>query len=337
MASGKRTRIADIAARLGVSTATVSRAISGKGYVKEDLAERIRGLAVELNYGVPDNPAGKRVWLVASNDAMIDFQRSQFTMYVLEGLQDRARSLGIAVEQRVLDSLEGADPDLLGALFLTLDDAALGVARGLPFPTVLVNGDDPQMQIGSVAPCNRSAAALATRHLWDLGHRRVAFVSRPGRRTIQRRLEGVRDVLGAAFDPDLMLNVTDWTAEAAQAAVEAALSRGLDFTAVVTAGDVLATGVLIGLQNAGLRVPEDVSVVGIDGLPQGEFLYPPLTSVTIPMRAIGAVALDTLCTIARLKGTDYQMPVARVELACSLTVRGSTGPVQASAARQRSA
>ena len=81
-----RTRISDIADRLGVSTATVSRALSGNGYVREPLAAQIRSAAVEMNYALPGQVMGQRVLLVSSQEAMIDFQRSQFTMYVLAGV-----------------------------------------------------------------------------------------------------------------------------------------------------------------------------------------------------------------------------------------------------------
>ena len=91
----RRARISDIADRLGVSSATVSRAISGRGYVRADLAEKIRAVAVELNYGLPDLNVGRRVLLAASNDAMVDFQRAQFTTHVLDGLRQRAAALGI--------------------------------------------------------------------------------------------------------------------------------------------------------------------------------------------------------------------------------------------------
>lgn len=332
----RRVRIADIAARMGVSTATVSRAISGKGYVRSELAERIRAMAVDLNYGLSETHAGQRVILAASNDAMIDFQRSQFTMHVLEGLRARAVALGIEIEHHPFRTSEGLgdlfekvdSPDILGTLFLTIDDSILDVARTLRCPVVLVNSDDPDMRLSSVTPCNRSAAAMAAKHLVSLGHERILFVNKPGRRTILRRLEGLRDVLGARFDPELVVDAADWTAEAAREAVSRALAERRDFTAVFAASDVLATGALLGLHAAGLRVPEDISLIGIDGLPQGAYLSPALTTVIIPMHAVGAVSLDLLCNAARFSGATLDQPARRIELACTLTERGSTGPVR---------
>ncbi|MFV0359769.1 LacI family DNA-binding transcriptional regulator [Tropicimonas sp.] len=330
-----RTRISDIARRLGVSTATVSRAISGRGYVRGDLAERIRATAHEMNYALPDAPAARKVLLASSGDAMVDFQRSQFTLHVIEGLKARAGALGVEIETHTFPS-SGDLSDLcravaaggiLGVLFLTVDDAMLPPIRALPCPVVLINGDDPEMRISSVTPCNRSAAALAARHLTALGHRDILFLTRMGRRTILRRLEGLRDVLGESFVPALVVDVEDWTVAAAQAAVARALGAGKRFTAILAAGDILAAGAVLGLLDAGLSVPGDISVIGIDGLPQGEFVSPALTTVAIPMQAVGAQALDLLATTAKLRGTSLQLPAKRIELACSLIERASTAPL----------
>ncbi len=334
----KRARISDIAQRLGVSTATVSRAISGKGYVREDLGERIRATARELGYAMPESLVDQRVMLVVSHEAMIDFERSQFTMYVLEGLKDRAAERGIAIEHHAFRTEDGLDDlavlaeadDLVGMLFLTVDDTILKTARALRCPVVLVNSDDPEMRLSSVTPCNRSAAAMAARHLVDLGHERIAFVTKPGRRTIQRRLEGLRDVLDGTGETPLVIEAEDWTVQAAQEAVTRALADGGDFTAIVAAGDILAAGALHALHENGLNVPEDISVIGIDGLPQGAYLSPALTTVTIPMHDIGAFSLDLLCNTAELRGTNRAMPLSRIELACRLTPRASTGPCRVS-------
>ena len=92
----------------------------------------------------------------------------------------------------------------------------------------------------------------------------------------------------------LELDVEDWTAEAATARINQALDMGLQFTAIVAAADILAAGAIQALQSRGLRVPGDISVVGIDGLPQGQYMSPALTSVRIPMQAVGSLSLEEL-------------------------------------------
>ncbi len=333
----KRVRIIDIARRLGVSTATVSRAISGRGYVRNELAERIREVALEMDYLLPDNFDGERVLLVIPNEVLIHFERSQFTMYVLEGLRQRVEARHLEIEHYAIHENDALDhlvelaraDDLLGMIFLSVDDDVLPTARRLECPVILINSDDPDMRLHSVTPCNRSAAAMAARHLVELGHERIAFLAKPGRRTIQRRFEGMRDVLGARHDDALVIESEDLTAQAAQVAVTKALENGLDFTAIIAASDILAAGAIVALQAAGLRVPEDISIVGIDGLPQSALLSPALTTIYLPMQEIGAFSLEFLCRIAQMQGTSHAMPLGQIELACTLTERASTGPCPA--------
>lgn len=330
----KRPTIAEIAQDLDLSTATVSRALSGRGYVRDEVAARIRAKARELGYPVRETAAGSRVLLVASHAALLDLQRSQFTLHVLEGLRERAASMGIEIEVQgytdpaeipplARDRVQG----LMGIILMTVDDATIRLARSLPCPVVLLNDDDPLMKIDSVAPCNRSAAALAAGHLTALGHRRIMFLTKPGRRTIARRFEGARDVLGAELGPEHLLEVEDWTAEAARQRVAQALREAPGFTAIIAAADILAAGALVAIQESGLSVPRDISVIGIDGLPQGEFTSPALTTIAIPMRRIGAEALALVQESVRNRLADQSYVPRRVEFGCKLVDRASTAAV----------
>ncbi len=334
----RRVRLEDIADKVGVSLSTVSRALAGEKGVRPDIRERILEAAKDSNYAISASVAGKKVVLAASSAAMIDYVRNQFTLYVLEGLRDRAQALGLEIvtraiadqaeEKMVLDDAR-ADPDVAGLLFLTVDDEGiLAATRGFSKPVVLINGDDPYMRLSSVTPCNRSAAHVATDYLIRLGHQRILFLMRPGRRTIERRREGWHDAFlqhDIECPDDLVVQVDDWLPElAAQAISERVKKRGLDFSAVLTAGDSLAVGVMMGVQQMGYTVPGDVSVMGMDDLPQAAFLNPPLTTVHIPMRELGGVALDLL----RESLSGLAHPARRVELACRIAERQSTGPAR---------
>ncbi len=333
----QKVRLAEVAAQAGVSIATVSRALTGAAGVHPDLVARIRRTAQDLGYALPPALAGRRVMVLASAAAMVDLSKSLFTFGVMQGLTARAghlkldlvtRAVADTDEERAALAEAAADPEVAGLLFLTLDDEAmLAPTRGFGKPIVLVNGDDPLMQLSSVAPSNRAAAALATDHLIRLGHRRILFLTRPGRRTIERRMEGWRDRmrLAGAEDPGLVVEVEDWLPELAAAAVAARLARGRDFTAILAAGDSLAFGAMQAVQGAGLSVPGDVSVVGMDGLPQGEFLTPALSAILMPMQAIGAASVDLL----REMLTGLPLPARRVELACAFRAKGSCGPAGA--------
>jgi DNA-binding LacI/PurR family transcriptional regulator len=195
-------RLEDLARQCGVSVSTASRALAGGKGVKPELRARILEAAKTLNYAVPTSIADRKVILAASSVAMVDYVRNQFTFYVLEGLKARAQALGVEILTRPISSpaeeigvlKEARDNhEVAGCLFLTLDDEdMLTLATDFEKPIVLVNGDDPAMRLSSVTPCNRSAARLATEHLIRLGHRRILFLMRPGRRTIERRFEGCR-------------------------------------------------------------------------------------------------------------------------------------------------
>jgi DNA-binding LacI/PurR family transcriptional regulator len=333
-------RLEDIAARCRVSVSTASRALAGGKGVRADLREKIIETAKSLNYKVPASISGRKVILAASSAAMIDHLRSQFTSYVLEGLNERAKVLGVELVTRAIASADEEiallteaeeDETIAGCLFLTLDDeTVLTLTSGFGKPIVLVNGDDPAMRHSSVTPCNRSAARLAAEHLLDLGHERILFLMRRGRRTIERRFEGWQDALKArgidAAAAALVIEDDDWLPElAAEAVASRIATRGLDFTAVLSAGDSLAVGAMMGIERAGYRVPADVSVVGMDDLPLAAFQNPPLTTMHIPMREIGAASLDLL--LDDLGGMD--LPPRRVELACHIVERQSTGPARA--------
>lgn len=339
--SAPKTRISDIAERLGLSTATVSRALSGDGYVRADRAAEIQRVAREMNYKGPRALTGQTLLLVASEQAMLDFHRNQFTMYVVEGLRRQADAMSCALETFTLSAQRSPDENMhhlsariaaeaiTGVLLLTVDDALIAAARSLSCPVVLVNGDDPAMAISSVSPCNRSAAALATRHLRELGHEQILFLTHPGRRTIRRRLEGWQDIMGSLAAADHVIEAEDWTSEAAADAVSDVLRAGPPFTAIVAAADVLAAGAIKALSDQRVSVPGAVSVIGIDGLPQGDFLSVPLTSVTIPMAQVGQMAVSLLGEIVQDARLSAVKPARKIELACALTLRSSTGPAPA--------
>ena len=327
----RRIRMEDLAEVCDTSVSTISRVLAGRPGVRPDLRERVERAARDRGYAMAPPVAGRTALLVASPAAMVDYARSQFTLHVLDGLRARAQTLGLTLETRPADrplaELSVGLEDLAGVLLLSPDDDLIAQAAGSTVPAVLVNADDPQMRLSSVAPCNRSAARAATAALIAMGHRRIVFLTHPGRRTIHSRREGWADALahaGLAGTSSAVIEAADWTPEAAATAVAARLDdSGLGATAILAAGDSLAIGALMALRRAGIDVPGEVSVMGFDGLPQCELQSPPLSAVEIPMRAIGHVALDLL-TEGQDGGRD--LPPRRVELACRLAWRGSTGP-----------
>jgi DNA-binding LacI/PurR family transcriptional regulator len=324
----RRIKLEDLAADCGVSVATVSRALADKPGVREELRARVRDAAIARGYSQMVPLLGQRVALVASRAAMLDLARSQFTLHVVAGLRERAQATGMVLETitatgTMAEAIDASDAD--GFLLLSpKDDEEIERARALGRPVVLVNAEDAAMQLSSVTPCNRAAAAAATSYLLNKGHRKIIFMTCPGRRTIAERYAGWFEAMqkaGIVPDEKSVIEVDDWLPDLAAEAIRSRLIAGpRDFTALFCAGDSLAIGALIGLASEGVSVPKDVSVLGFDGLPQCELQMPPLSAVEIPMHHMGAVALDLL----RDEMLGNPLPARRVELACHVVERAST-------------
>lgn len=334
----RRVRLEDVAKICNVSLSTVSRALSGEKGVQSKTRERILEVARKINYLIPKSVDGKKIILAVSTAAMIDHARNQFSLYVLDGLTIRAEELNISIvtypvtnaeEAAKLVGMVSKSADILGVLSLTVDDESiLSALRDLGTPVVLINSVDSQMRLSSVTPSNRFGARVAAEHLLQLGHRRILFLMRPGRDTIAQRLLGWRDALhrfGVMDEGELVVEVEDWLPELAGQAVEARIrERGLDFTAILAAGDSLAIGAMLELRRQDIPVPDAVSVVGMDDLPQVAFMTPPLTTMHIPMREMGAAAINLLQSGV----SSNSLPPCRIELACRLVERSSTAPVR---------
>ena len=331
----RRVRLEDIATRCGTSLSTVSRALSGEKGVSLALRTRIQDVARAMRYTPAQELGGARIVLAISQVAMLDYNRYQFSWYVLQGLKERAKVLGVELTTHPLtgdddEALQTllAQPDVGGVLALTVDDSVfLNTVVNLHKPAVLVNTEDPLMRLSSVLPCNRSATRMACDYLLERGHRDILFLTHPGRRTIEQREEGWREAMRCrqlVCDASRVLTVTDWLPELAEQAIVTRFSEEpRRCTAILCANDSLALGAIRGLQALGIRVPEEVSVIGMNDLPQAEFSTPPLTTVHLPVAEIGTLALELLQDMI---AGSVEIP-RRIELACSMVERQSVASV----------
>ena len=187
---------------------------------------------------------------------------------------------------------------------------------------------EPLHDTPSVGATNWNGGLAATRHLLALGHRRIAALTGPtGWLCCRARLDGFRaamDAAGVRVDPDLVRMSTLYE-EGGLVDGRALLGLTCPPTAVVTANDLQAVGVYEAARQAGVRVPEDLSVVGFDDLPFTRWAGPPLTTVRQPLSDMGATAADLVLTLA-----SGEPARTRVELATTLVVRHSTAPPRAS-------
>jgi alanine racemase len=228
-------------------------------------------------------------------------------------------------------SLEGAirqaSVDGFISLGLSADDRALEMLDRIGIPTVAVDSESSPNR-PAVNVDDESGARAAAQHLLDLGHREVAIIVLPPTRaqvgntpTASRRLAGYRAALDSAGAPEPH-TVTAAATQAAGARAFESLPRGKRRpTGVLAMSDMAAIGLMAAAQSAGLKVPDDLSVVGYDDLPMAAWTTPPLTTVRQPIIEKGRLAARLL--IQRMKGKTVQSPPP---LGTSLVVRGSTSP-----------
>jgi LacI family transcriptional regulator len=340
----ERITIRELARLSGVSIGTVSRALNGYADVRPETRERIARLARELDY----TPSGAARSLVTQRSHVIgifletgeghpDLQHP-FFHEVLGALKHRVGAGGFdlllfaserpgngygphsylkrarhhSVDGVALIGLEPEDPEV--ARLVRAEIPCVGIDMDLEGPHAEVVMSD-----------NAAGAGTAVRHLHALGHRRIATItgmidSRPG----IDRLRGYRaavQALGLAYR-DEYVAYGDFYAESGREATERLLALPEPPTAIFAASDLMAIGAVRAAAEAGLRVPEDLSVVGFDDIQLAPHLNPPLTTLRQDKLGLGAAAGDAL--VARIAGAVDRPQLRTLEV--ELVVRGSTAP-----------
>lgn len=329
---GRGVTIAQIATEAGVSTPTVSRVLNGRADVAPLTRRRIEGLLREHGYqrrgGLPGAGAGLL-------DLVFNDLDSPWAVEILRGVQSEALAAGLGTVvsavhrdpagRRVwLDNVRARASD--GAVMVTsaLDEHLRSELAELAVPVVVIDPTGlPDLQVPTVGATNWAGGYSATAHVTDLGHRRVGYVAGPQELVCSRaRLAGHRAALEAAGVPadDDLVVPGSFDYASGSGAGGLLLDLAQPPTAIVAASDHMALGVVEAARRRGLRVPEQVSVVGFDDLPEARWSSPPLTTVRQPMAEMGRLAVRTL---QRLLGGET-VDCLRVELATELVVREST-------------
>ncbi len=330
-----RTRLTDLAEQARVSTATVSRVLNGKPGVSAEARQTVLAALDMLGYERPERlrarPAGL-VGLVVPELSNPVFPA--FAQVIETALSDRGytpllctQSPGGTTEDQYVEMLleHGVD----GIVFVsglhadtTASTERYQRLRSQGIPIVLVNGFAEGVDAPSVSTDDAQAMERAVRHLVSLGHRSIGLAVGPTRFVPARRK---RDAFCALIarrlddpEPERHVVSTLFTVEGGQAAADELLDSG--HTAIVCGSDLMALGAIRAARSRGLRVPEDVSIVGFDDSPLIAFTEPPLTTIRQPVTAMGRAAVDAL--ISEIRGT----PVSRVEMLFhpELVVRDST-------------
>jgi LacI family transcriptional regulator len=320
-------RLRDVAERAGVDPSLVSRVLSGSlpFSIRDETRERIVTAAAELDY----RPNAQARALRRRRSMLIGMIVPTLSNVVYErihaGAAERAEELGYSVvvaagsAEDFPDLLHGQVDGLL--LAVATEKHAPVVPRGVRLPIVLVNRAGAG-GLTSVTVDDAAGARLATKHLFELGHRHVGHLAGPsGLDTGRRRREGFLEAYreqGAEPDDDLIVE-GGYTEREGFAAMTTLLDRPDRPTAVFVANLLAAVGALAAARQLGLRVPVDVSVASLHDAPLAEYLDPPLTTVRMPLEEMGRRAVEIVLGERRGAAEAF-----RVDTPPVLVVRDST-------------
>ncbi|KAA2252213.1 LacI family transcriptional regulator [Solihabitans fulvus] len=331
MLPSSRVTIRDVAARAGVSIATVSKVINQRYGVAEETNARVLAVIEELGYEaslVAQSLRNRRTNVIGILVADLE----PFSTELLKGTADAIRGTGYEL---VIYSAGGRTSDHVGwerrylsRLSGTLIDGAVLVTPTVTdvrydAPIVAVDPHTGPSDLPTIDSDNLHGARLATEHLLGLGHRRIGMLTgRPDLQSAQLREQGYRAAMhdaGVPVEPELVQEGA-YDPEIAVDAARRLLAGPLRPTAVFAANDLSAIAAIDVARDLGLRVPEDLSVVGFDNVPESALCTPPLTTVNQPIRQMGQRAVELLIQLIR----DGQVPSTHITLATKLVVRRST-------------
>lgn len=336
MEKPRRTTLADVARAAGTTVPTVSKVLSGRSDVSAETRSRVMGIVAELGYRGRSGRSGREATAGGPGSAFVDLVLSgvegTWANRALSGVERAAEEAGVDVVVSVARPPDDAwltrllARRLRGAVLALVDTTSeqLATLAAANVPIVLMDPvSQPPSSVASVGAANWAGGRAAAEHLLALGHRCFAVLA--GRRThlySQARIDGFRSaVTQAGFElSDDRIAHTDWKRESS-AEQASALLRGTPApTAVFACSDTMALGVYDASAALGLRIPEDVSVVGFDDSPEAQWVSPALTTVHQPIAEMGSAALRMLLRISA--HPPHVAP--REELATRLVVRRST-------------
>lgn len=334
-----RATIRDVAHEAGVSVATVSRVLNGSGPARAETRRRVVAAADKLHYA----PNGAARSLVTRRTralgVLLPDLYGEFFSELIRGIDEAAQEGGYHLlvsishnhRRELRAALRAMHGRVDGCLLMSPGADPGAVLSHLPrsLPVALVNSRADSTACACITVDNFGGARAMTRRLLTDGHRSVAFIRGPdGNADAEERLRGYRGALEErGLDPDLHREAPgDFTESSGQRAANRLLETRPRPTAVFAANDSMAIGALCALREAGLRVPEDVSLAGFDDIPIARYVSPPLSSVHVPIRSLGAAAVR--CVVRALE--EDEPPRGRHEtLPTEVVLRRSTGPVLA--------
>ncbi|MEJ5223997.1 MAG: LacI family DNA-binding transcriptional regulator [Anaerolineales bacterium] len=330
----------DIAKKAGVSRATVSRVINGNENVREETRRQVMEVIQQINFqpnvAARSLAAGRTnvIGLVIPAGVSAIFADPYFPL-LIQGVTTTCNARDYSVmlwlaepeyERRMIRQvLHSGLLDGVLVSSMLLDDPIVRALHDSNKPFILV-GRHPFLDVNYIDVDNVNGAREATLHLLRLGYKKVATITGPQNMIAgQDRLEGYRRALkerGAAYRPELVAE-GDFSETGGYTAMRKLIPQRPD--AVFVATDVMAEGAMRALREAGLRVPQDVALVGYDDMPNAARMSPPLTTIRQPTQRMGALAVDALIDIIQ----NPSAPKRRIVLPVELVIRESCGTPRA--------
>lgn len=327
----KNVTISDIALRANVSKSTVSRVINGTTKVNEEKKEAVLAAMKEMSFepnvfaqglasgssrtiGVLTQNIGSPIYDAISQGVLHSLTQSTYSPIFADG-QWKPDIGHAAVETLLGRKVDGLI--VIGSV-LPLDE--LNRVNSI-LPTIVVGREVDGWENQCLYIDNEKAGYDATKHLIDLGHRRIAHITgiKDHQDTV-RRMAGYRRALteaGIEIDTDLIIE-GHFDGNSGVMAIQNLLNNGKAFSAIFSANDMMAYGAKLALFRLGMRVPEDVSIIGFDDQAESAFVTPPLTTVRQPAQELGQAAAAAL--LKMIAGVEYELP----NLPTEIVVREST-------------
>jgi LacI family transcriptional regulator len=316
---GRPATLRDVAAAAGVHPATASRALNPETHllVSDETARRVTEAADRLGYR--PNPVARslRTRRSFTIGVLIPDLNNPLFPPMVRGLEDRLADNGYVAllgntdadagrERMVFDQMRARHVDGYVMATATLHNPVLAEAAAAEIPVVLMNRTVPGLPFPSVSVDNEQGARAAVAHLAKLGHTRIAYIAGPqDTSTGLARLQGYHAGLrggGLETDDSLISYANAYTVQEGVRCCAELLSRGTRFTAIAAANDMVAIGCYTVLDEAGLRCPDDISVIGFNDMPFVDRLRPPLSTIRFPHYQLGTEAAQLL--LERISGTD---------------------------------
>lgn len=324
-----------IAQRTGFSVNTVSRALRGDSRISTATTQIISQTATELGY-VPNtiaasmrNAYSKTIGVVSADSA------NPFFSEVIRGIEESARHFGYQILLANTEESAKHEADLVRMFLCRQVDGIISMPtydkdmnhvdlyRNLPVPYIFAGRYLDGLKDHCILHGDEKGQYAVADHLLGKGHRHILYLAGPKKvSNTYDRLLGVRDAFvsrGLELDADYVVHVMGHI-EDGYAAINHALNRGIEFSAIVCFNDMVAMGVLKSLHENNLSVPDDVEVFGYDNLYMSQFMQPSLSTVDVPKFRLGVIAMETLA--AHIE--DQSLPYAQKNVSTRLIFREST-------------